>query len=381
MRRAFLFCPENDIALGRDCRRFTPPRQAALLARYGAPLMWWLGDESDYVVVPEPADEGYARMLMQWECEMSARFGAGPRIVTSLADAEVDLLCPWGWSGYAGQLFCDAGADAAVLQRSMPRIGTVRELSHRRSATLVNEALARDVDWASFGQSAPVGAVEATDIGVVKELIAGGRAFYAKSPWSSSGRGVVCSEGVADVRMLERCGAVIRDQGSVMIEPAYDKVIDFAMLFECHCGGEVRFHGYSRFYNSRATAYSGNMLASDAEIAACLHDFIDADLLEHVSSALESILTKLLDGEWRGFLGVDMLVARSSAGSFFLVPCVELNLRMTMGVVAHAVWNRCRLRGVMDIEPGGNGLLLPGEVALVPANPYFVIKCKQNRWD
>ena len=38
MATAYWFCPENDIALGRDTASFTPPRQAAMLGRYGAPL-------------------------------------------------------------------------------------------------------------------------------------------------------------------------------------------------------------------------------------------------------------------------------------------------------------------------------------------------------
>ena len=52
MATAYWFCPENDIALGRDTASFTPPRQAAMLGRYGAPLPWWSGTPDDVVLVP-----------------------------------------------------------------------------------------------------------------------------------------------------------------------------------------------------------------------------------------------------------------------------------------------------------------------------------------
>ncbi|MDE6527906.1 MAG: hypothetical protein K2L78_02525 [Muribaculaceae bacterium] len=375
MRRAFLFCPENDIALGRNCSRFTPPRQAALLARYGAPLMWWLGDETDYVLVPEPSDVEYARSLASWEREMAERFGPGPRIVTSLDGLEVDNLCPWGWSGYAAQLFKAAGAETAVLQRCVPDVQALRELSHRRSATIINEALAKDVDWEGFDHPVPAGAVEARDIDAVRSFIDRHEAFYAKSPWSSSGRGVVCSRGVPALRVLERCAAVIREQGAVMMEPEYDKALDFAMLFYCDPDKRVRFHGYSRFFNARSTAYTGNLIAPDAEILGTLIRYVDEALLSAVRGALESILTRLAGNRYQGFLGVDMMVARTG-GAFRLIPCVELNLRMTMGVVAHALWHRCGMRGQMCIEPGAHGELLNEDVGLVPINRNFMIKLR-----
>ena len=379
MQRAFLFCPENDIALGRGCARFTPPRQAALLACYGAPLMWWLGDESDYVVVPEVVDEEYSLSLAEWERDVTLRIGAGPRVVTSLAGLDVDTLCPWGWSGYTANKWRDAGVNETVLDRNLPDLEKVRMLSHRRSATVINQLLAGLIDWGNFGQSAPAGAAEAATIGEVERYMQCNNRFYAKSPWSSSGRGVVCSDGVSPARMLERCAAVIREQGSVMLEPFYDKVLDFAMLFECNPDGNVCFHGYSQFYNARSTAYTGNLLVPDSEIIRNVATYIDISLLGEVRRSLESVLTGMLEGAYRGFLGVDMMVAHASGGTFFLIPCVELNLRMTMGVVARAVsWRIPVDKGFMQINPGRpDGCpdsLDDNVVQLVPTNRYFNIQ-------
>ena len=75
-----------------------------------------------------------------------------------------------------------------------------------------------------------------------------------------------------------------------MLEPAYDKTDDFAMLFEAR-DGKVRFHGYSLFFNDRGEAYGGNLIASDAEIRQLLAKKVSGDLLEQLAAALERILS------------------------------------------------------------------------------------------
>ena len=132
MKRVFWFCPENDIALGRGCDRFTPPRRAALLARYGAPLMWWMGDEGDYVLVPEPDDAAYSREFARWEAGVTERFGQGPRFVTSLDGLDVEEPVPWGWSEYTIGQMLKAGASSSLFASVEKRVNDIRQLSHRR---------------------------------------------------------------------------------------------------------------------------------------------------------------------------------------------------------------------------------------------------------
>lgn len=81
---AYWFCPENDIALASGREIFTPPRQAALLGRYGAPLLWWMGTPDDMVLIPSDLTPEEADSLGQWEMQMKARFGSGPRLLPSL---------------------------------------------------------------------------------------------------------------------------------------------------------------------------------------------------------------------------------------------------------------------------------------------------------
>ena len=376
MNELFLYNPENDIALACNSRnRFTPPRQAALLARYGAPLMWWMGEDADYVLVPQPSCRGEENAMTQWlGCVEKLRGDAGPRLVTTCAEADITQASPWGWSRHTVCCLRDAGVPDAAMSHIEANIDAVRDLSHRRSAGIINAALsaALSSEWGDSLVAEP--AAEFFSVDTVKEYIgANGLSLYLKSPWSSSGRGVVCGSDMTADQFAGRCEAVIRKQGSVLVERAHDKILDFAMLFKVGNGGAVRPYGLSRFFNERGTGYTGNLILSDSRIAAELSGYVPAKLLEDVSGSICRALTSLLDSRYCGYMGVDMMVVRRGDG-FALVPCVELNLRMTMGVVAHSIHALTGMEGTMRVCPGKKPTATRGALPLVPENPYFNIE-------
>ena len=102
------------------------------------------------------------------------------------------------------------------------------------------------------------------------------------------------------------------------------------MLFECHHEG-IDFIGYSLF-ESRNGAYSRNILASNKDIEDIIARYISRDTLIAIREGLISILADTLVGHYEGFLGVDQMICHTS--SPVLVPVSEINLRMTMGLIA-----------------------------------------------
>ena len=102
------------------------------------------------------------------------------------------------------------------------------------------------------------------------------------------------------------------------------------MLFECHHEG-IDFIGYSLF-ESKNGAYSKNILASDEDIENIIAEFIPRDTLIAIREGLTSILADSLVGHYEGFLGVDQMICQADSPVF--VPVSEINLRMTMGLIA-----------------------------------------------
>ena len=66
--------------------------------------------------------------------------------------------------------------------------------------------------------------------------------------------------------------------------------------------------------------------------------YVDADVLKTTANIIAEMLSRLLANNYVGPLGVDMMLVNVEGESSLKVhPCVELNLRRTMGHVALAL--------------------------------------------
>lgn len=310
-----LFNPENDLALAAGIATYTPPPAAVELRRRGALLPMWFASAGDYVLAP--------RSLAAEAERFRRKYGLQGDIFTpGHADAVVSCA-PWGWSAAARRLFVKAGVADAALP-SDDTIARMRALSHRRTSVAILQA----VGW-------PQLPVEAATVEAAFDAVGrfGGRAFL-KFPWSSSGRGVFDTSTLSADKIHSVAAGCIRRQGSVMVEPAYNKVSDFAMLY-CCSGGRAEFHGLSCFATHAGGAYAGNVIAPQSHLAKLI-----GIPTEDVAEAVCAAITAVVAPHYSGPLGVDMMVAESDGGSRFIMPCIELNLRYTMGFVALEVMRR-----------------------------------------
>ena len=93
----------------------------------------------------------------------------------------------------------------------------------------------------------------------------------------------------------------------------------------------IDFIGYSLF-ESKNGAYSKNILASNEEIEDMIAEYIPRDTLISIREDLTAILADTLVGHYEGFLGVDQIICQTDSPAF--IPVSEINLRMTMGLIA-----------------------------------------------
>ncbi|MDE6332998.1 MAG: hypothetical protein K2L80_10435, partial [Muribaculaceae bacterium] len=270
------------------------------------------------------------------------------------------------------------------VQQGVPRdalpgvevLEKIRQLSHRRISAVVQGLVSAMLPFAI----APA-AVECTATDALPSLLASGSGFIGKLPWSSSGRGLLDSRKCPPEHFIRQAEGMIHSQGSFMLEKAYDRVADFAMLFDCDDNG-CRFCGYSLFETTASGQYTGNKLLSDSAIEQYLGAYVSVDRLHQVRSALELALAKVCRGVYSGPVGVDMLIADTPQG-YLLDATVEINFRMTMGRVAHSLATRYMLPGVeasftvvngkapQNCPVVENGRFVSGTLLLTPPSPYF----------
>jgi hypothetical protein len=265
-----------------------------------------------------------------------------------------DLLCKlqfsavdvWGWDLAIRAYLLRWGVEAVVMP-TVTQIDAIRQLSHRRHAMQLLESLQ---------MPGTIGCASETDqMEIIVDRLQSGEHLVVKAPWSSSGRGVRFMEGDMNIYDNGWVRHVIEKQGSVMVEPYYNKVKDFGMEFVSDGKGIVSYVGLSLFQTSNG-AYTGNILASEDEKEHMISHYISVDLLKAIRQKICTLMGVLLKDRYAGAFGVDMMVVRRDDGDGFLLhPCVEINLRRTMGHVAISLTEHCSgLPKLMKMEYNSN---------------------------
>ena len=323
-----LFNPENDLALADGGANYCPPPAAAQIAYDLASLPLWFAGTENAVVLPDGNH-------LQFCEDISNSFNIALPYEASMA-SKVERCRPWGWSAQMKRRFKAMGIPADILPADEV-VNAVRSLSNRRSAIkILSELKVRGVE-------VPPMPLYLQDADAVAAFVNSMPRCVVKAPWSGSGKGIAWGIGRVETPMEHFYKGVIKRQGGVACEHFLESVQEFAMEFFAGEQG-VSFVGYSLF-DANKGSYSGNLLAPDDSIENILSQFLRLETLHNVRVHLLEILSSMLRGSgYCGYLGVDMMVYRSGE-SLCLNPCMELNLRMNMGVVSRLFYDNYVVHG------------------------------------
>ena len=350
MKKWHIFNPEHDMALAAGTRGFTPPAAGRGMRHWLGFLPTFWADDGDTVIVDEvEVATSCAAPFRQWLPEVSyVTLDHVRSLAIGEQPAEVDV---WGWdAAIRWQLFkagvmrdCDVPDDAMVE--------AIRHLSHRKASIPVLNALVEANDFV-VGERFCLHTVE--EVRIVQQNY---QHIVVKAPWSCSGRGVRYFHGNLSEQDAGFVANIIRQQGTIIVEPWYDKVMDFALEFTADGKGGIAYEGLSVFDTSNG-AYTGNLLLPEEDKLHVLSSYISPERLSVLKEQLLLLIGRDTAHVYAGPLGVDMMVVNTPRG-YLLHPCVEINLRRTMGHVALSVARRTHHQfRVMRIVPGRQYRLL-----------------------
>ena len=331
-----IFNPEHDIALASHLANFTAPHAGRQLrANLGfLPALWAEDGDVVWVEHEEAALKAYNRLSKRVTYALQTSYLQGRNIMFASGKCHtfkqpITRIESWGWDLALRAALKRKGIDGSLLP-SDDYLELVRQLSHRRTAAQLLPRLRLE---GTVGES-----FECRESQEVEQLLQRYGQVVMKAPWSSSGRGL---RFLSVERTPFACQSgwfrnVVASQGSVMVEPFYHKVRDFGMEFEATDDG-IRYLGLSLFHTANG-AYTGNILATEQTKREMIGRYLPLSLLDDVR---DSIITMLDLGAYRGPFGIDMMVVKDSGAKSqvpsLLHPCVEMNLRRTMGHVALAI--------------------------------------------
>lgn len=286
-----IFNPDTDYALASGSDFYTPPASIIRLIeeRPEQALAW--GRDGDFLF-SDISGWGNA----EWE--------------------RIGQIKPWGWNFALRRKLLDAGCPGHLLP-SRNEIEAWRDMSHRRTTISFNRMMGMEILPCEIRS-------EDASVSFWRE----NPGCWFKAPWSSSGRGVICTEELEEHHIRPWVRGIIRRQGSVIGESGVDRVVDFASEWEIR-DSKARYLGLSLFRSSGRGKYLGQSPLTQKEIYGLIAGHSDEPLGDVLEKQRET-LDRLISTRYRGPLGIDMLIDRNGK----IYPCVEINLRRTMGHVA-----------------------------------------------
>ena len=335
-KQLFIFNPWHDMALANYTPYYKIPSEILRMTDDLAFLPAWYAPDDALIKIPDvESAECFCSQISELRKDFHEKFTA------DIISCEIS---PWGWNPALVYMLTNEGVGADFLP-DIKQLDKIRHLSGRQ----------RCVDVLKHFSSVEGVCGETFccyDMGEIKSHLHSYGRIILKAPWSGSGRGLyrVSSENW-NLNVEGWVSRILRTQGCVMVEPLYNKVCDFAMEFYSSSDGKVVFAGYSLFETDDFGNYKQNILMSDSRIESRLLEHgIRLEKLCEVKSRLLEIFNHMVGGCYTGYLGVDMMLCNEN-NRILLHPCVEINMRMNMGVVSRKVFDTY-------VSPASSGLFV-----------------------
>ncbi len=337
MEEIYLFNPDHDLAQAQGGSHYIAPEFARQLQHDLAVLPMWYAPSGAMIVVPDEATRQWAQR---------ARPGVRPIVAAEVASHAHSTCMPWGWNLVERKRLIKLGASPQCMpqERSLRHL---RDISHRRTTIVLHRELERRLGM----PFSPI-PQEFSQWEDVQRFAQGHPGCYVKTPWSGSGQGVYHVIDPGDPYLANWCKGALRRQGSLLCEVGLKRTMDFALEYYCDGQGGIDMAGYSIFSSDFHSQYSTALVDSPSH----LHGIIAAQYpaIDKIGDCLQGILATMVAPHYHGYLGIDMLLYRDG-GETKIDPCVEMNLRSTMGVVTSALGKRLGRKGQFKIAYSKNG--------------------------
>jgi hypothetical protein len=379
MNDIYFFNPTCDFAIANGSPNWQPNQLLQKMEEDLDLLPAYLANSSDGILLYNyPSDsflDDFQKIEFTFPCFIQKKN------LNQIPQNQIGNIKPWGWSPAAHkqtEYLKNLCSDEFIAS---PVFNWNPEIKHFYSRSFSASVLADVLKNLKTENILPLNylpKVCKTETDVENALNCWGK-IMLKAPWSSSGRGLQpITKTPVHQKVWEKINGIIYDQGFVLAEPLLNKVHDLAFLFEIK-KGIISFTGTSHFFTDKNGKYEGNFLNVVSK-----PDFDNVDSFTNgmqviiLPELIRVLQNSKLPAVYEGPFGVDMLIYRDSNNELFINPCLEINLRFTMGFVALKIEKLLaeKSKGVFRIfyEPGKSFLSFSNEMRT--KHPLIITKSK-----
>ncbi len=335
-------------------------------------LPLYLSSNNDYILVDSIPSSNFLEYIFRLNI-------SHPTFITkkealhnkNFLNIQKNKLLPWGWSPAAHKLL-------EPLKKNCSENFTLSPVSRWRkeSKELYSKNFAKEIQQRIRGEIEPeirlpeeMQTQTCTTKEEIEHLLTRWEKLMTKAPWSSSGRGLQpITKTPVHPKVWEKIMGVIQEQGTIMVEPYLNKVMDLALQFEMK-NGKIQFLGISRFITDKKGQYQGNFLNGFPDSLSSEVKMFANELPPKILSTLTKTLERSkLALFYEGFFGVDTLIFRDTDNKLKINPCLEINVRQNMGLLS--------LHLEKLIVPEKKGLY---KTYYHPSKSYFIFKQEMEK--
>lgn len=320
-RQAYFFNPTCEMEVANGLPNYTPPSQMQKFGEDLELLPLAYASTDDCVLVSTLPSTDFSNRLETAGFQLPSF-----RLLNKLDNLAGEFIpSPWGWSPAVAKRLAPFGAEwDEVLRPFFSRV-----FAQEISLKLSDKSIPRTLDSKHIAQYVD----NLTD---VENLLMEWGKVVIKAPYSSSGRGLqMLHRNHLNINIINKTRSLIKQQGGVMVEPMLDNLCDLAFEFKLE-NKTVNFVGYSSFTTNEKGQYASHQIPfSPSNLPDEAKHLWDIGV---INAALEELQQALQDSDlplhYEGYFGVDAFVFRDQDSNVRLQPCVEINLRCNMGIVA-----------------------------------------------
>jgi hypothetical protein len=257
------------------------------------------------------------------------------------AGASFNWLKPWGWSPAAHHYLKNLKQNCSAEFKSSPVFNwndsQISLFERASSLEFLKRTIAGLKDDSLISKQLVGQKTFSTD--KIEKLLTKFGQIVAKAPLSSSGRGIqMIRKSPIDNAKKQWISGIIKHQGYIIIEPLLEKVLDFSFQYKIISKTNVEFLGISVFETSSTGQYLRTLLNTEfsSSFSAETNDLLLGKVNELALVLKDKLKDSNYSASYSGFLGIDAMIFKHN-GQYLIQPCIEINCRMNMGILAKSL--------------------------------------------
>lgn len=338
----FYFNPTCELAVANGSFSYVPPLLLQEMEQDLATLPFVFCTKDDVVLSESKPSDFYLEMLENCGFEIPD-FCTLAQIESFPKNSFRDIL-PWGWSPAAHFKLKNVKTKCINEFRESPVNSWRNEhktLFERSTSLDFLQRILKNHPRSFFIPESLTG-VKVFNQDELEKLLEEYQSIVVKAPLSSSGRGIqIIRKSKLNSSNKQWIAGIFKQQNYLVAEPFLEKIIDFSFQFRILPDANIRYSGHSVFETSSNGQYRSTFI--HAGLKAILPEENVKNVMGMIENTAQIVKDQLIFSDYakwhRGYLGVDALLFRHM-NEIKVQPCIEINSRMNMGVLAQLVEKR-----------------------------------------